>query len=188
MSRRLLNLLTALSLLLCVAAGVLWGRSRVVGDYFEREYFRHDGLPGLPGKHHLVVVTWFVSADAGDVSVARFTRPMVGGREPEDFVPDGEGWHWKRRPPQKQEVDGDSLLRWVGVSVLIQETGPGKDTFWSVTAPLWLVAMVSAVLPAAKMTARLCRRWKRCPRGGCSRCGYDLRATPERCPECGRVT
>jgi hypothetical protein len=54
-------------------------------------------------------------------------------------------------------------------------------------APYWGPALVLAPLPLfwARVTRRRWqRRWRR-RRGLCTRCGYDLRASPAACPECG---
>lgn len=51
-----------------------------------------------------------------------------------------------------------------------------------VTIPLWFVMPVSGA--AAVWLYRISRRKEFGP-GQCPRCGYDLRATPEKCPECG---
>jgi hypothetical protein len=49
----------------------------------------------------------------------------------------------------------------------------------------WLAAMVLLVPPMLWLSRfRQARRTRR--RGLCPSCGYDLRATPGRCPECGR--
>jgi hypothetical protein len=51
-------------------------------------------------------------------------------------------------------------------------------------APHWFLALLFAILPAIQLRAILrSRRQNR--QGLCPRCGYDLRATLERCPECG---
>jgi hypothetical protein len=53
--------------------------------------------------------------------------------------------------------------------------------------PNWLLALLFALLPAGWFHRRRRQRQlaKRLAAGLCPSCGYDLRATPERCPECG---
>ena len=57
---------------------------------------------------------------------------------------------------------------------------------FAVQVPYWLVAIIFWALPSAWITRRLLGR----PKDNtnlCPNCGYDLRATPDRCPECGTV-
>jgi hypothetical protein len=50
--------------------------------------------------------------------------------------------------------------------------------------PSWAVALATAGLPILCVRSRSMRR-RRSRMGLCAQCGYDLRASPERCPECG---
>jgi len=52
--------------------------------------------------------------------------------------------------------------------------------------PDWPLLVIGAVL-AVPMARRISQRVARCKSGFCPKCGYDLRATPERCPECGTI-
>jgi hypothetical protein len=57
---------------------------------------------------------------------------------------------------------------------------------WGViwTFPLALLAGAAARLVERPAERRAMRRY----RGECEHCTYDLRATPNQCPECGRST
>jgi predicted amidophosphoribosyltransferase len=52
-----------------------------------------------------------------------------------------------------------------------------------VVIPWWVPTLVLAVPPLGMLRRRR-RRRDLCL---CVSCGYDLRATPDRCPECGSV-
>ena len=57
-------------------------------------------------------------------------------------------------------------------------------TFRAAGAPAWALALLLAA-PPALIVRRWLKRRRDARRGLCLRCGYDLRATPGRCPECG---
>lgn len=57
---------------------------------------------------------------------------------------------------------------------------------YSITIPWWSVAIALLAAPAVRLV-RFIMRGRRTSHGLCAVCGYDLRASPHRCPECGTV-
>jgi hypothetical protein len=172
MKRRLLNLLTLLSLLLCVAACVLWVRSYWVGDFVG-----HDRVAG--GRPHAYRYSAGVSTGVGKVSVDTLWVNMARHN---NIAPYSD-WRWVPQRPASDPTVGSIGLpgprKWLGFSY---ETSSGPMArARRVTFPLWAAAVLAAVFP----TWRLSRSRRRYSPGLCLKCGYDLRATPGRCPECG---
>ena len=60
----------------------------------------------------------------------------------------------------------------------------GRERAW--TLPYWLLEVGWMAL-ATGLTYSALQRKRRRDHGLCSRCGYDLRPTPNGCPECGTV-
>ena len=61
-----------------------------------------------------------------------------------------------------------------------------RFSYTLLAAPMWALLVLSLVPPGVVLwLAR--RRRVREQTGRCARCGYDLRATPGRCPECGEA-
>ena len=185
MKRRLLNLLTALSLLLCVTVMSLWVRTRYTQDLISY---------GTSG-HRLVRVHLKENGAVAAV-VSGWTAP--------------QGLSWRSAPVGAPGLeipvlhDGASYTRSRPVLGITREGGAGvaepsggavtpQSPVWSsiVVIPWTWPLAIAVPLPALLVSRALWhrhRRRNRRARGQCPRCGYDLRATPGRCPECGVPT
>src|SRR5580658_3373286 len=211
--RWLFNSLTVLSLLVCAATAASWiwsyPASRHYGsvlvtsggysfvDWRGQLVFSHQHPTPLPtvmrsgegiityislnrrSSELTEVVEFFVmyqatpSAPVARIPPPKFSRPfMLISVAHGCCLRNGEGFGLVvARPP----IFGSSSSQ-----------SPTASIFQAVVVPNWFVILVTAVLPARWMLISH-RRWRMRPSGHCSQCGYDLRATPDRCPECGTV-
>jgi len=90
--------------------------------------------------------------------------------------------------------DVDSAGTWClhRLGFIVVDWGPaptnsnGLQGGWFAALPYWPLIAMTAVVPLSRFI-RAIRKRRRDTTGLCVVCGYDLRATPERCPECGTV-
>jgi hypothetical protein len=176
--RRLFNLLAAVSLILCLAALLAWVVDRNTTTSRECDVGWGKDICGV----YLL---------DGGVYCARFethrplSRPFVSCRTDREY---STALYcttvlYKRHGPLGR-LHGFGVAGWVSRSTHEQFAAACVVTF-----PSWLAISAFAIAPALCLW-RLFRdgRVRRRERTGhCPACGYDLRATPERCPECGAV-
>jgi hypothetical protein len=142
-----------------------------------RSFWRNDSLFLERGPHG-----YFIASARGRFGVVEIGPPRVGGQ-----------WH----PHRDHRATYDSPQS--AVLVAISKSADTKDLYIMLSGegPLgnfgparwfaipYAVPFVLFALPPALLTRRALRHRRRSTRGLCPACGYDLRATADRCPECG---
>ena len=140
-----------------VSSSLICGAATVL---WIRSYFTADFVPFGRGRFNQVVVSrGGIELDLGFRSIPR-DRP-----DPKS--------HWTKSPPTY------NAARFRYVTRAPSGFFPAQT---SVSVPLWVIALASALVTAATAARKA---FKLVAAGKCRCCGYDLRASKERCPECG---
>ena len=189
--RGLMDAITVLSLLLAIAAAWGWWRSHQ-GIYRVAVLERMTGDVTAVSRLMLQVhsyngslalqVAWDDYTDSSRVTEDRqFLRDRLA-----------EGWDYWRRdglanedlPPMVQPAA--LRLGFYGEADAWEE--PGQHSWYmAFLAPYWALTslfLLMGIAGAASIATRTRRDRRR--RGLCLSCGYDLRESSDRCPECGR--
>jgi hypothetical protein len=161
MIRRLFTLASALSLILCLAMGVLWVRS----------YRRWDGVLLHDRDDRMCEM---LTMSRGRIQVG-----VIGTNQTPDLPP--SRWHHESDNAYDMARLPHELL---GLGWGQMPDAPPWYPRPGIQVPHSYVAFILAILPALRLH-RFVRSRRRANQGLCSSCGYDLRASPERCPECG---
>jgi hypothetical protein len=194
--RILLNAVTTLSVVALLAATTGWLLTR----WYSCTATKTLAVTPVQQSNKIVSVQFGIGGEGLSGGRATEFRPASRGAPPEPTS--SWQWHGYRRgleidwndPFIKAIIKGwrrwgfarltydDPFAAW-GSS----EGQPVSRTseFWIV--PWWAVLFGLCLLPAARGSLALTRRLRHDHPGRCRQCGYDLRATPERCPECGTI-
>jgi len=178
MKRRLLNLLTALSLLLCVAACALWVRSYWRYDHAEFKAAAAGGAPcfgaAVWSANGRGTCCWSQTPARKDRS-----RELYAYSRPDVARYDGLQSAYCK-PMLQHGIAGAACGRWQNTS--------GRASWGVVVLPYWMVLSPLTILPVLRGGAvAIALRRKRA--GRCQLCGYDLTGNVSGvCPECGAAS
>ncbi|HEY7089816.1 MAG TPA: hypothetical protein VH518_17090 [Tepidisphaeraceae bacterium] len=171
MRPRLFTLLSAVSLLLCVATVGLWVRS----------YWVFDVLTHNTETRDHTVLCWILWSQQGSGAICRTVAT-----EQTIFSPI-EGWQWNTN----STANPMGALRYGFIfdrGELSASDSTSSSIRWrTIGIPFWLLEIFFAIWPSWWLLRERRRRAALREGGCCKNCGYDLRATPDRCPECGTV-
>jgi hypothetical protein len=108
-------------------------------------------------------------------------KPWAPGTGGSTITFDGEptgfaGFHYRRYDIRLASPDGKRLPGTYGT----------QKRFW--IAPGWMLLLSLGAMVLCRKIWVSHRKHEREANSLCRNCGYDLRATPDRCPECGTVT
>ena len=163
LARRAFTALSALSLVLCVAAAAVWVRSL----YFEDTVARMGERSAYIRTSRGLFMLYWCGSDL---------------RSP-------HGWRHGSWDLQGISSPWDDLHGWpgrAGFDYGIREHFPGQLVHKAVV-PAYAVVLTTAIAPASWMLRRRRSTRRQCA-GLCPHCDYDLRASPDRCPECGAAS
>ena len=176
MKRRQYKLAAAASLALCVAVCALWARS----------YFRWDRgfICGAVANDAQRVLDFWSERGRVTVTLTRTERfsPGTGPREGANLYSDSLENAWTPEAWFGFRLDREVTYRTFDYTTKV----PPRDTRWTLVVPHWFLAALTAVMPLGWIWRWRAARRKAIERR-CLKCGYDLRATPGRCPECGTI-
>jgi hypothetical protein len=182
--RILRRLAAAVSLLLCVGVLVLWARSYSGRDYAEWTKRWREG--------NVVEVRYAdLLSREGRLRLSPGWATAQKGTELDDIflkrARDTEGKAiFTARREQKAPTDYAEKRVWEPIE-WDYYTGPvisgEREGVLRLYVDHWVMAVVFGIAPAV-WGVRWWRR-RRFPEGSCQNCGYDLRESPGRCPECG---
>ena len=164
MIRRLFTAASVVSLLPVLASVALWVRTYWTTDLWRRAW-AGESLRVVSTRGHVVIHRQWVP----EISVEPWTHRAIPTRRIDERCV---------RCPPVWSLAGMSLERNDSASL------PGwHNRVWVV--PCYLPSMLCLVLPVMRAGSGVFERLRRRRPGVCRVCGYDLRASTRRCPECG---